>query len=222
MSVKAGLLDPSILALAAKIIEKAINECLRYDPASLKRLEQLKHKRCCLVISDQQLIISLRISESYCELALLPDNEDFLEQADLCLKGELKQFQKLASEAKHSLAGSGVHAQGDIALLQAFADLVSDIDIDWQDAASDKLGPELSSALSIALKTLKQVLPSFKLVETQAHFAQLLHTEWQLVPHPEEVLYFQSQVNELRRDAERLEARLHQLTSQLANHNKKD
>ncbi|WP_096086067.1 ubiquinone biosynthesis accessory factor UbiJ [Agaribacterium haliotis] len=211
MSVKLGGMDPSLLALVAICLEKALNESLQYDPASKQRLTQLEQKHIAILFSDLTLVVRLRVENKHAYLALLPESELDDNKADLTLRGELQQFKNLASDKKHSLAGSGIHAEGELALLQALADIASDVDIDWQDMLSAKIGPELSSAASIAFKSLKQVLPSFNKKESQAHLENLLHSEWRLLPHPEEVLFFQASVQELRRDSERLEARLQQL-----------
>ncbi|MEO0442578.1 MAG: SCP2 sterol-binding domain-containing protein [Pseudomonadota bacterium] len=192
-------MSPEISSLLTAAIEKLINGALRYDPASLKQLASID-KILAIESTAPSLTLYIRGSaegvyiSAHCESPV----STHLRGSPLALLTLLKQ--------PTNLSGSGVELEGNIGLLQQWQQLLSQLDIDWEDAISQILGDIAGPAVAQGLRS------SFSWVITQQHeqqrlFKDYVEEELKLVPSKAEVLAFANQVFQLQQDLDRLQAR---------------
>lgn len=198
--------DPALLAALASATESIINESLRYDPGSRESLKKLQGERLAIIITDRAMVIQLDIYHSQinvhlCTLQAFDDSD-----ASTILRGDLPDFVTLLRKNTHSLAGTGIDAQGNIGTLETLQNIIKNIDIDWQDALHQKLGPgaaPLNKLITSLAQYLKDIADSKTL--NLKHFLQY---ESGLGVQKEEMNAFRQQVADLRQASDRLEARI--------------
>jgi ubiquinone biosynthesis protein UbiJ len=209
-------LDPAFSSLISEVFERSLNEALNYDPGTKAKLQELDNKSFAIAIENLDLLAYILIQDATLYLRLTPGiNQTDFEQSDVSLRGNFADLIALLSQ-KHSLANSGVEVRGRVGLLESIQNIGKDIEIDWQDALYEKLGPVLSQPLILfiqhGINYTKEVTSNNKNV-----IAEFLEHEAGLGLHKEELNIFTEQVDALRSQTDRLAARMQRLLTQLDN-----
>ena len=199
------------LALAS--LEKAINALLALDPVARKRLARHHGK-----------VIGIHLRGPEITLYFIPD-----EQGGLQLQGSIEgEPDALLSGSPLDLvrsrdpdSGTGqlfsgrVTISGDTALAHDFGATLAGLEIDWEEQLSKFTGDLIAHEVGEAVRTLGRYAG-----ETGDRLArdlgEYLTEEARLLPNPLEVEEFVAEVDRLRDDAERLEARVKRLERRLA------
>ncbi len=199
------------LALAS--LEKAINALLALDPVARERLARHHGK-----------VIGIHLRGPGLTLYFIPDEQGRLQlqgsiegEPDALLSGS--PLDLIRSGDKESGSGqlfSGrVMISGDTALAHDFGATLAGLDIDWEEQLSkftgDLIAHEVGNLTRQTLAYAEQT--GDRLAQDLGEY---LTEEARLLPHPNEVEEFIEEVDRLRDDTERLEARVNRLERQLA------
>lgn len=202
-----------------RLIQKALNTYLALDPETPERLRGLEGKvvtldfgqfplQCHLFFSEKGITLQSDWTEEKASPAI---------QADTIIRGTPLRLLQMAwsRDARKQFFADDVSIQGNLELGQQVIDLFDQLEIDWEEIASQWIG-------DISAHQLGQF--SRKLQSWMQHTCNTLlqnvndyvHEEVDFFPSKFALQDFFAEVDALREDADRLEARLEQLKTQLA------
>ena len=206
-------LTRSIMEFSSKFffetLERIINDALKYDPSTRKKLIHLENKQLELHCSEPKITLFVFISNQHIFVSDTPK-----QTSDVTLDGKVTELILLLLNGEQSITGSGVTVSGQIGVLQEFKDTFSQLEIDWEDAISSKLGPYFGHAsANLILAKINHAKSVLK--QTQQQLPELLTEELQLIPSEPELNQFYSQVDELQSDLHRTSAKIQLLKNKL-------
>jgi len=197
---------PTVISAA---LEVAINQVLQLDPDSVARLPALQGK--VIAIELRGLDLAFYLIPQADRLNLYGHFEG---QPDTVLRGTPLALARMgvAKDAGDVLFAGDVEISGDVELGQQFRALLDQLDIDWEehlsqftgDLVAHKVGNLVRGAMDWGQKTLNTL---------GQDAAEYLQEESGDLPSRAEVEAFLAQVDTLRSDVDRLEARLQRLTT---------
>lgn len=193
------------------IVETALNRYLQLDPDSHRKLARMEGT--CLAIELKGLNITLY---------LVTDNQgiqvfnDYPEQPDATLSGTPMELLGLALEQQPGPANfaEGVEISGNTELGQHFKRLFDSLEIDWEEQLSRYTGDIIAHKLGDLARTGIEWRQQASEILRQ-DIAEYLLQEDHVVPEKQELEGFFSQIDELREDADRLDARIRRLKERL-------
>lgn len=103
-----------------------------------------------------------------------------------------------------------LEVDGDIKVVQRFAQLLTEMEIDWEEHLSSKIGDLLAHKLVYHAKQCKRQLCK-QGNKAQKQLAEIITEELKLAPGPLEVAYFCDQISDINKHAIELEKRLNLL-----------
>lgn len=193
-------------------LETALNTALRMDPVAFGKLDRFSGK--VIAIELQGLDLTLYLLPGADGISLMSQYDA---EADTVLSGTPLAMAKMAlgPDASKVLFAGEVTIRGDVETGQAFKRLLDGLDIDWEeqlarytgDIAAHKLGDLFRATTQWGRQALK-ILGQ----DTTEYFQQ----EGQDLPVPAAVRQFMHEVDVLRDDTARLEARLTRLRQDIA------
>ncbi len=206
-------LAAEILSGFTAMLEKALNTAVSLDPETLQRLEAFAGK-----------VIAIELQGFNLTFYLLPAADGFTllnryaGEADTTLSGTPLGLAEMAlgPDAGRVLFSGEVTIRGDVELGQKFKRLLDDLDIDWEEQLSHLTG-------DIAAHKLGDLIRATGAWGQQAigvlgrNTAEYLQQESRDLPTAEEVAAFNQEVDTLRDDVARLDARIARLQQQLHN-----
>ncbi len=202
------MIDPTISAAATASLETAINHALRYDPATKLKLSRLAGKSLAIEVSQSALRLCVHFDEYGVRISQTCDNPTTR------LVGSVRGLLSLAVGDRVNLAGSGVEAWGNSALLADVKHIASDLDLDWEEALNDVLGDLFGHPIAEIIR-LKLGWVKARSSAGKRLLHEFLTEEFRAVPSEVELSQFNQAVDELRLAADRAEARLRRLTQRL-------
>ena len=190
-----------------ELLEIASSKTLEYDPHTRARLSKLQGKTVVLHIKqlDQRLAISaypqgLEFSQQ------LPDQVDVTLSATL---GALLKISRDGMDNAHLELGE-LDIQGDPILGQRFAQIIADLNVDWQALLAEQIGDAPAKLITSSALTMREAAQ-----QSQTHIKSLIRSlltdELGLLADAPSVEAFLDDVDELRARAERLQRRIQQL-----------
>ena len=184
-------------------IESALNRYVALDPQALNRFSALDGKVIAIEILGLNQTISLFPSAD--GFLLL---SDFDGEADATISGSPAALVKLvARDEKETLFSGEVQVSGDTRLANKFSQLLSQLDIDWEEILAQNIGDIAAHKLTNVLKGvnswIKRSGHSFSM-----DVGEYLQEEARLSPSNAELRQFINQVDELRESVDRLTARI--------------
>lgn len=199
----------SPVALTAAI-ETGLNRYLELDPATLEALESLNEK-----------VIELKLEGLDLSLYLLPGRTvtvlgQYDGEADACIAGTPMSLLRMtaSSQAEKSLFSGEVTMSGDSDVGQRFKRILDTMDIDWEEHLSRVTGDIVAHQLMRRATRFadwgRQALGSLGLST-----ADWLQEESLQVASNDDVFHFVSDVDTLRSDLSRLEARIRRLADKI-------
>ncbi|WP_045857359.1 ubiquinone biosynthesis accessory factor UbiJ [Teredinibacter purpureus] len=200
--------DPTYATALALSIETALNASLQYDPGSRASLPKL-HDKVLAIESEQGNLYLHAVDEHIYVLA------HYSGEATATLKGEWLTLLMLIFNPSHSLAGSGVNVSGQVSLLADYQHFMKNLDIDWEDALSQKVGDLPAHYAAKAFKGLFNTLKP-RALRTPQFISEFLTEELRAVPTVTELERFNQTVNTLRQQSERLDARVNKLLASIS------
>lgn len=192
-------------------LEAAFNTWLALDEKTYgqarQRLQALQGK-----------LIHLRISNPGFDLYFLPTAEQvristsYEALPDVSIQGSALAFMRLAQaeDSGKAMLENGIKLEGDLGLGTEFSNILREIEVDWEELLSQVVGDTIAhQAGQMARNTqgwLDQSAQAMRL-NTQEY----LQEEARLLPAAAELNYYYDQIDQLRMDTDRLEARLNRL-----------
>ena len=197
-----------ITTLALAAAENAVNKALSLDPFTAKRLAGLAGR-----------VIAIHIDAPALDLFIIPDPHGVMLMSryegrpDLKLSGGIGAFARLAgqdrTQGKQGVP-SGIGIEGDANLASQLQEIVAGLDLDWEEQLSRLTGD------TIAHQTGRLVRGAAAYARETAgtlgmNLEEFLKEETRFLPQRFEVDEWVADVDRLRDDAARLEARVQRL-----------
>lgn len=190
--------------LPTSVLETLLNHLLLLDPASPARLHKLAGKRLRVTLDDIGQPLTISVSEQGVWLSWLDQEPvDCAIRTRLAVLPELREAANITRLIKADL----LDIDGDPMLAQALSKLFAELDIDWPEYLSQRLGDVPAQLLMQAWQR------SYQWLQQQHHdqrqwLRDALIEEQQLVPSAAEFSLFRSDVQALRARIDRLERQL--------------
>ena len=190
-----------------KLIESAGNHLLALDPDFLDQLQPFLKKTFRIELIESEFSFDLRPCPDGFILEPATDT-----QAEVTLRGSLWAFAQLAREGAYSqvFAEGRITMEGDAELGQAFQRLLGKLDIDWEELTSQLLGDMAARQVH---RTLEGLGNWFRQSSRYFHenTGEFLQQELKVTPSRVEVDALTNEIEKLRADSARLEARVARL-----------
>ena len=196
-------------SLVCGVIDTTINQLLTRDASATQRMAPLVNKAFKLTLKEYQQPLFFFFSAQRVEIF----NK---------YEGELDVELTLGLSALAKLQDNGAITQlikseqliivGDIKLLQQFAELLTDLDIDWPDQLAPYTGDVLAyHSANLITKTASKL----KSVATATHrqCGEYLIEELALAPSQLEFIHLSDQIDDVAQQVAQLESRIAQLRS---------
>lgn len=193
-------------------LERTLNATLQLDPAIGQRLARLHGKVICLEITGFDLRIYFIPTPEGLQLYGQIEGEP-----DCTLSGSLLALASLglSDDKGAELFAGGVQVHGDAALAHRFGKILADLDIDWEEHLSRLIGDIPAHQAGKLYRHARQWAGKSRQT-LELDLGEYLQEELRWLPLPEELDAFNAEVDELRDDAERLQARLERLQRTLS------
>ncbi len=187
-----------------QVLEKALNHYLALDRESKRRIALLQDKRVTLVLSGTPLIVQLVFRTEKIEM-----HWDHFSEADITIKGTPLNLlhMSVARENHQRFFAEDVLVEGNMELAQHVLAIFDELEIDWEEKLSQWVGDVPAYQTGRVMRGMR----AFKQRVERTFMRNLneyLHEEINLFPPVEALQHFFNEVDELRMDVDRLEARL--------------
>ncbi|MDO6567959.1 SCP2 sterol-binding domain-containing protein [Alteromonas sp. 1_MG-2023] len=202
-------------ALLSAVIETAANKVLALDPDSSARMAALKGARLIAYVEPLPFAVVLVFSEQVDVLTLHESFQDTvatLNHKDCCIKTSLDTLPELkhTNQLTRLIQQNKLQVEGELAVAQQVSGLFQQLDIDAEELLAAKTNDVVAHQTMKWLSAFRQkavgALTEFNRVASNA-----LIEEKQIAAPKLAVLHFSDEVNALRDDVARLDARLLQL-----------
>lgn len=197
-------MDISFTTTLCLAFEKIINKVLRYDPASLAQCANLKGP---VAIRCHQPELTLYCSgcDDGVQLSAVCS-----EEPRVTLDGKAIDFIKLLKRPA-SLNELNIHISGNASDLQAWQDLVKQLDIDWEEAWSDVFGETVGPAIA-KFSSSGFTWAASQLQEKRRLFREFLTEEFPIFSNQAESEYLHHKIQDLTIEVERLNEKIDKIT----------
>ncbi len=188
-------------SMLARVFSKAIQNVLKYDSKSVKKLAPLAGKKVKVNIQpiDQSIVIIIHKDT-------LSVSTDVELQVDTTISGKPSALFAMGTN-QHIPGLDGVSINGDATTGQFIADFLKKLQPDWEDAWCDLLGEIPGYHVNQFIQGLKNAGNSlFKSIRASSK-DYLLEENRELVS-PHEMESFLDQVDDLRADTDRIERKI--------------
>lgn len=202
-------IDPSISVAIALILEKSLNQALQYDPATRLKLSALANKSVKITVSQPSIALTFCLLDDSIQVKTYSEND-----ADVEISGTALDFLTAIEGSKHSMADSQLNISGKITVLNHLKEILSDIDIDWEEPLNEIFGVIPGHTLAESLKSswhwLRQQTQGL-----QHGIPTYLSEELRAIPTQCELEHFYDEVDQLKSSATRLEAKLKRIQKKI-------
>ncbi len=206
-------INPLLIPLLAAM-EAALNQLFAMDPDSFAKLSRFKGR-----------IIAFDITDMNQRLYFFPDEQGmqiishYEGEPDTTISGTLLAFAKMAlaeeNEKTRSVFKGDIKITGDMALGQHFQALFQQLDIDWEEHLSRITGDVIAHSVGNVARGFldfgKKVFNSLGM-----NVSEYLQYETRDIASGPEIQHFNQQVDTIRNDVDRAEARIQRLEQALA------
>ncbi|NOH64374.1 SCP2 domain-containing protein [Vibrio sp. RE88] len=192
--------------LVTAAIESTLNTLINDDPELGRRLARLKGQVIQVHLKELNKTLTFVFSQQIDVLANYEGQPDCYLSLNLSVLPELREQSNITKLIKQDK----VILEGDIQLAQKFSQLMTDCKPDIEEWLSRVTGDVVAHSLVQGVSNLGQFVKT-KADKHQNHLAQVITEEWKLAPAPLEIAHFCDQVDDIRSQAARIEAKLNQL-----------
>lgn len=198
-------MDATFSTAALAGLEKAINTALRYDPGTRLALSQLANQ-----------VLAIDITTPAFSFYFTPDSDGvwlmghWEGEVHTRLRGSLPALIKLARNEHTSFADSGAEVIGNTGLLVDLQGLLKNLDIDWEEALSERVGDMAGHQSAQAIRNGLNYSRE-RASEVKRLTSEFLTEELRTLPNKHELEDFFRAVDETRLGVDRAEARVQQL-----------
>lgn len=195
-----------IQQLAHSLIEPAVNKLLTFDEQANVKLTKLEGKSLSVRLTDLSLNIKLMVQKN--RLLLSSNTEGY----DCLVTTSSRYLRSLsdASQLTKLIKQDNLDLDGDLAIAQAFSELLINNDIDWQALLASYFGDALAHTIATSINALAENI-KVKSKDMDYTVSTAITEELKLSPHYNEVNLFVEQVDVLAAQTERLSAAVNSL-----------
>lgn len=201
-------LQGSLLAAA----EIGGNRLLKYDEITLQGCQEMQGNCIEIDITDLDFQVYCHPGSWGIRISREPPPRD----VDATIRGRLMALVSLAAidDKVTTSIQEQVSFNGNVALAQKMQRLLINLDIDWEEALAEQTGDVLAFQIHQGLHNLGEWLQQSadSLLQTSSEY---LREEARLSPTEVEFQALQTRITQLKHDADRSEARLHQLLEKI-------
>lgn len=193
--------------MPARNLVSAFNRYLAMDPDTGNRLEPLDGRTIALELRGFDLVICLQVNAG--RIAVLQEPET---EPDTTLCGTPLGFARLGfgDDSATTLFSGDVSITGDVETGQAFKAVLDELDIDWEEQLAGITGDIVAHQLGNAVRSADKWVRQGRTTLAQ-NLGEYLQEELRVVPTRIEIENFIADVDRLRMDLERLDARIRRL-----------
>ncbi|MEH0689969.1 SCP2 domain-containing protein [Vibrio cholerae] len=192
--------------LMTAVIETSLNTLIQDDPDLVRRLARLKGQVIQVHLKEFDKRLTFVFSQQVDVLAHYEGTPDCTLSLNVSVLPELKDQSNITKLIKQDK----LELDGDIQLAQSFSQLITQCKPDIEEWISRVTGDVVAHTLVRGVTQIGQFART-QLRHQQDYLAQVVTEEWRLAPPPLEVAYFCDQVDEVKSQAARVEAKLNQL-----------
>lgn len=188
-------------------ISKAINAYLQLDSESARRLKKLQDKVITIELLPMKFCFQCEFTHQKMHI-----HAGETKPAETKITGTPLQMLgvALAKNNRHQFFADDMVIEGNAELAQQVTDLFDQIDIDWEEYLSQFVGDVPAHQFSRLLRSVKSWLSGTE-KSMSANINEYLHEETQCFPPVEALQDFYNDIDALRMDTDRIEARINLL-----------
>ena len=193
--------------LVCGFIETGVNKLHQLDSSATEKRKALDGTIISVALKEIDKPLYFIISQQ--QVDILSRYEG---QADCAIRVNFMALIALQDnhQLTHLIKTGQLEVDGDIKLVQQFAQLLTEMQIDWEELLASKMGDLVAHKLVYHAKRCKQQLcKQANRVEQQ--LSEIITEELKLAPGPLEVAYFCEQVNDTDKQLAHLEKRMARL-----------
>lgn len=188
-------------------LQSALNHYLALDPESKNKLPQLANKAITIQFQGINITCQLQFSDTQIYVKF----SDFKTPNTIIKSLPISMLRMaLTKENRKKFFEEGTVIEGDVDLGLTVIKLFDELDIDWEEYLSNYIGDISAHQLNRAFSQIKQFSQRVRRSLTQST-NEYVHEEINLFPSREALADFFHEIDDLRMDTDRLEARLNQL-----------
>lgn len=200
---------------AFKALELTINRYLNLDCNQEQQatyFNKLNNKTIAFHLKHPAVSILFSFKENH--VNILSENTKEPIDIDAHIYTSLFQLTRLKFKKQKSLVGSGFHLKGDIDLIKNLNHLFEQHQIDWEEHISKFTGDVLAYKAGKIFNKKKSYVQK-KRHDFIDNMSEYLQEEKELLPHPLAVENFNKNLDELKLQVDRIQARLTHINKQL-------
>lgn len=200
------------LSLLISLLEPAVNRVIRLDDRHTELLHPLKDKVIAIELTDMKETLYIFGAEHGLQFM-----EDYPYPPDAKLSGTLTGFgfMGLSSTPMHSLYKGEIRMEGDTLVAHKLQSLFKKLDIQLESRMATVAGEKIAQQLTGFWKSGKQWTQDSQL-SFRLNLEEFLQEETQELPAKSEAEMFFYDVDVLRMDTDRLEAKIQRLKNQVS------
>jgi len=193
------------------LLELASNKTLEHDAQTLERLEKLQGKTMTLNIKSIAQSLSITPYKEGLEFS-----HETPVNVDVTLSATIGAMVKISRDGMDNaeLEPGELEIAGDPIIGQRFAQVISGLNIDWESLLAEKIGDSPAKAVTFAAGQAKVFADESK-DKLKEFLGNLIKDDMALVADKKDVEVHLDQVDTIRADVDRLNARLSKLKNKI-------
>lgn len=197
------------MTIISNVIVSGVNRYISADPERANELSQINGKTIKLYLKELNQNIILKINDlSVVELEETADKTD----VEIIVSLKVLSDFMLGVDKESMLKNGDLEIKGDAHVASVFQHTMKSIEIDWEDILSDYTGDTIAHHLGVGIRELHALRARMK-ENFRLDARDFLQDNLQVAVTKEEVDEFMRDVDTMRAQVERLEARLNRLRS---------
>ncbi|MFT7413600.1 MAG: ubiquinone biosynthesis protein UbiJ [Methylophagaceae bacterium] len=192
------------MSSALKPIEIALNAALAQDPETKVKLDQFESRSIAIKIKDFNKTIVMSVNNRQLQLATKVEYA-----IDLTITGNALTLAKLGKDPE-SLFSADIDINGDVQFAKQLRDLLEGFDFDWEAQLARVTGDTLAYPIAHGIRQVTSWAKKNHL-SMQQNIAEYLREESQILPDKSQIKTYMQDIDILRADFDRLEARINRL-----------
>ncbi|MDR3478186.1 MAG: SCP2 sterol-binding domain-containing protein [Gammaproteobacteria bacterium] len=198
-------------------IQKALNAYIALDPESATRIQRMQGKVVTVELLKIDITFHLIFTDTAIQFKLASAHPPETIQSDTIIKGTPLRLLQLAlsKNSRQQFFSDDVSIRGNLDLGQQVIELFDHLDIDWEEFLSKWVGDVAAHHLGRFGQRIKSWTQQTRETLLQ-DVNEYVHEEVDFFPAREALLDYFHDVDELRMDTDRVEAKIAQLKKSLA------
>jgi ubiquinone biosynthesis protein UbiJ len=192
------------LSSALKPIALALNAALTQDPETKAKLDHFESRCITIKIKDFNQSITMTVKQR--QISLTSASEHTI---DLTITANALTLAKLGTDPE-SLFSADIDINGDVQFAKQLRDLLEGFDFDWEAQLARITGDTLAYPIAHGIRQVASWAKNTHL-SMQQNIAEYLREESRLLPDQSQIKAYMHNIDTLRADFDRLEARINRL-----------